>query len=84
MAAPQRGRQFVRESWKPGFLDTCAYLGYIQGERRWRDKNGMLFTWDAMHGEIECFTAQGKHTGAADSLTGVKIKPARKGRRIRV
>ena len=70
---------------KPGFLDTCDYLDYIQGERRWRSRvEPALYTWDFVHGEIEKFDFRGQHSGVLDALTGKRIKPARKGRRIRV
>ena len=69
---------------RPGFLDTCEYLGYVYGERRWRGKRGLIFTWDALQGEIEVFSAQGRHRGVLDARLGAEIKPARKGRRIRV
>ena len=70
---------------KPGFLDRCDYLGYIYGERRWRScHGGNLLTWDALHGEIEAFDPRGHHTGVLDAVTGERIKPMRKGRRIRV
>lgn len=68
-----------------GFLDTCDYLGYIYGERRWRDPEGdFIYTWDGLHGELEVYDARGHHLGAADPMTGERIKRARKGRRIRV
>jgi hypothetical protein len=70
---------------RPGFLDTCDYLGYIYGERRWRDPvQDLIYTWDALHGEIEAFTPRGRHTGVYHPLTGQQIKPAVKGRCIRV
>lgn len=70
---------------KRSFLDTCAYLGYVYGERRWRGTDDeFLYTWDALHGEIEVYNARGRHVGVADAVTGGRIKPARKGRRIRV
>ena len=70
---------------RPGFLDTCRYLGYIYGERRWRDPEGdLIYTWDNLHGEIEVYDARGHHLGAADAMTGERTKRARKGRRIRV
>jgi hypothetical protein len=70
---------------RPGFLDTCAYLGYVYGERRWRSsRGGLIYTWDSLHGEIETFNSRGDHLGVLDALTGVPIKPARKGRKIRV
>jgi len=70
---------------RPGFLDTCEFLGYIYGERRWRSQDGRyLFTWDALHGEVEVFDRRGRHAYVADAVTGVTTKPKRKGRRIRV
>lgn len=67
------------------FLDECELLGAFNGERRWRSADGRrLYTWDFLHGEIEVFNARGWHLGAADALTGVLFKPARKGRRINV
>ena len=69
---------------KPRFLDTCTYLGYIYGERRWRDEKGLLYTWDALHGEIEVFSPRGRHRGAIDAVDGASLKLAQKGRKIRV
>jgi len=69
---------------KPGFLDSCQYLGYIYGERRWRGQIGLIYTWDGLHGELEIVDPRGRHLGAADALTGFKTKTARKERRIRV
>ena len=70
---------------KPGFLDRCEYLGYIYGERRWYLRRlDAICTWDSLHGEIETFDRRGKHVGVLDPITGEEIKPARKGRRIRV
>ena len=70
---------------RPGFLDCCEYLGYMYGERRWRDPiSQRLLTWDGRHGEIEAFDHLGRHLGVLDAVTGEPVKPARKGRRIRV
>ena len=70
---------------RPGFLDTCDYLGYIYGQRRWRSPRGdLIYTWDSLHGEVEVFDARGEHRGVIDAVTGRPIKPARKGRRISV
>lgn len=70
---------------RPSFLDSCDYLGYLYGERRWRDPTGRrLLTWDALHGEIEAFDLRGHHVGVLDAVNGEDLKPARKGRRIRV
>jgi hypothetical protein len=70
---------------RPGFLDTCDHLGYISGERRWRDADGdLIYTWDALHGELEVYDLRGRHLGVADPVTGKRTKPALRGRRIRV
>lgn len=70
---------------KASFLDRCDHLGYIEGERRWRDrKAAVLYTWDDLRREIEIFNLRGRHLGVGDPMTGELIKPARKGRRIRV
>jgi hypothetical protein len=69
---------------RPSFLDGCASLGYVYGERRWRTPDGMILTWDGRHGEIEAFDRYGHHVSVLDPMTGVEIKPGRKGRRIRV
>ncbi len=69
----------------PGFLDSCEYLGYLYGERRWRSEDRQrLFTWDALHGELEGFNNRGTHVGVFDAVTGILIKPKRNGRSIRV
>jgi len=66
-------------------LDTCTYLGYIHGERRWSSRDGKhLLTWDSLHGEIEAYDMLGRHLGARDALTGRWIKDAVRGRRIDV
>lgn len=70
---------------RPGFLDTCQYLGYVHGERRWRSQDGRhLLTWDSLHGEVEVFTTRGTHIGTRDAITGQWIKDAVPGRRIDV
>ncbi len=70
---------------RPSFLDICEPLGYIYGERRWRDAAGRrLMTWDALHGEVEVFDLRGRHVGVIDVISGSPIKEARVGRRIRV
>ena len=69
----------------PSFLDQCELLGAFGGERRWRSADGKrLYTWDFLHGEIEVFNKRGRHLGAADAVTGVLIKPARRERHIDV
>lgn len=64
---------------KPSFLDRCEPLGYIYGERRWRDADGRILTWDGLHGEIEVFDKRGRHRGVIDPVTGENRKLALKG-----
>lgn len=69
----------------PSYLDGCDYLGYIRGDRRWRSKDGTrLYTWDALHGEIEVFNRRGRHIGVADPVAGDIIEGPINGRRIHV
>jgi len=44
----------------------------------------LLYTWDGLHGEVEVFNTRGEHQGVVDAVTGSPLKPARKGRKIRV
>ena len=76
------GRQpFLR----PGFLDTCEYLGYIHGARRWRSRDGKdLLAWDSLHGEIEVYNTRGEHRATKHAVSGLWIKHAVRGRRIDV
>jgi hypothetical protein len=80
--SPLFGASFPR---KPSWVLGIGRVSNTEGERRWRDKHAaVLYTWDDLHGEIEIFNLRGRHLGVGDPMTGVLIKPARKGRRIRV
>lgn len=69
----------------PGFLDSCHYLGYVRGQRRWRTTEGdLLLTWDSLHGEIEAYDRLGRHVGVRDVRSGERVKEAVRGRRIDV
>jgi len=70
---------------KPCFLDQLEPLGAFHGIRRWRNARGdRLYTWDALHGEIEVFDKRGYHLGALDAKDGRLIKGAVRGRTIDV
>lgn len=70
---------------KPSYLDKCFSMGFIYGEKRWRDaKFKRIYTWDSLHGEIEIFNNRGRHLGVLDPITGIQIKDAVRGRRIDV
>jgi hypothetical protein len=70
---------------KPSILDDLVSLGAIAGQKRWKSADGKrLYTWDSLHGEVEVFTARGKHLGAVDPVTGKLIKDAVPGRKIDV
>jgi hypothetical protein len=69
----------------PSILDDFEPLGFVSGSRRWRNEDGSrLYTWDALHGEIEVYNSRGKHLGALDPLTGELVKVAVRGRKINV
>ena len=69
----------------PSILDEFEYLGAPHGERRWHSDGGnRLYTWDALHGEVEVFNRRGKHLGSLDPITCDMIKPAVAGRTIDV
>ncbi|HDZ3341715.1 TPA: hypothetical protein RSU91_002265, partial [Staphylococcus aureus] len=42
------------------------------------------YEWDNTHKEIEVYNSKGKHIGVMDPLTGKMIKPAVKGRKIKL
>ena len=47
---------------KGSILEQFEYLGAFGGERRWRSHGGKrIYTWDALHGEVEVFN-QGVNT----------------------
>ncbi len=61
------------------------YVGAVNGEKRWRSPDRKrLFTWDALHGEVEVFDRRGHHLGALEPDAGEMLKPAVKGRTIDV
>lgn len=47
-------------------------------------KNKRYYEWDNTHREIEVYNHKGKHIGVMDPLTGQMIKPAVKGRKIKL
>lgn len=40
--------------------------------------------WDSLHGEVEVYSARGRHKGAKDAVLGTWVKNAVRGRRIDV
>ncbi|RSB46611.1 MULTISPECIES: colicin E3/pyocin S6 family cytotoxin [Brevundimonas] len=70
---------------QPSILDDLEELGFIEGSKRWRSFDGKrLYTWDALHGEVEVFNKRGRHLGVQDPQTGDFIKDAVPGRSIKV
>jgi hypothetical protein len=60
-------------------------IGAKGGQKRWRSVDGeRVYTWDALHGEIEVFNKQGRHLGSLNAVTGTLIKEAVRGRHIKV
>lgn len=69
---------------KQSYLDDCIPIGAINGQKRWKSKDGKrLYTWDSFHGEIEVFNFRGRHLGVLNP-EGIFIKEAVKGRKIDV
>lgn len=66
------------------FLEEAEHLGAFNGSKRWKNKkDGRIYTWDSLHGEIEVFNSRGRHLGVMD-CDGNMIKEAVKGRKIDV
>lgn len=67
----------------PSFVDQLEKMRTVDGQRRWRDENGLIYEYDGNHGgELEVYNKRGEHLGVADVHLGSIIKPARRGRRI--
>lgn len=70
---------------KGSLLEECECLGAFSSVKRWRSKDGQrLYTWDALHGEIEVFDKRGRHLGVIDPIHGNLIKDPVEGRHIDV
>jgi len=72
---------------KPCYLDNFEVWKTVGGQKVWRNEEGSrLYTWDAMHGEIEVFNEWGYHLGVIDAVSGelLKRKQAVKGRKINI
>jgi len=70
---------------KPSILDEFEFIGAVNGVKRWRSDGGKrIYTWDALHGEVEVFDRRGRHLGALDPINGTWVKEAVRGRRIDV
>ena len=55
------------------------------GEQRWRRPDrSRYYTWDRLHHDVEVWNKRGRHLGSANAVTGILIKPARKGYTIDV
>ena len=68
---------------KPSILDGFRVVGIEGGRKIFKDDSeGLFYSWDSMHGELEVFNKKGLHLGAACPQTGVIVKPPVKGRRI--
>lgn len=65
-----------------GFVENLMRVSH-EGERRWKDESGRIYTWDGLHGEFEVFNRRGWHLGAL-GVDGRATKEPVKGRRIDV
>lgn len=69
---------------KPSVFDGCRRVGIEAGRQVYKnEENNIYYTWDSMHGEVEVFDKNGRHLGAACPISGVLLKPAVRGRRIK-
>jgi putative cytotoxic protein len=67
---------------RSGFVASLQRISW-NGEVRWRDDVGRIYTWDRLHGEFEVYTPTGRHVGVLGE-EGQFLKPAVKGRCIDV
>lgn len=68
----------------PNLLDDLERLKR-RGPARWLDREEeLLFEYDALHGHVEGYNVRGRHIGVFDAVTGERIGPAIRGRRIDV
>jgi hypothetical protein len=69
---------------KDCFLETQERVRR-SGGRRWRSADGQrIWEWDYTHGHIEGYNSRGSHVGVFDAMTGERIGPAVRGRKIDV
>lgn len=68
----------------PSIFDRFRVVSVEDNRKVYKDDdNGLYYTWDTLHGEAEVFNKRGVHLGVVDPITGLAIKPAVKGRKIR-
>lgn len=54
----------VKPRPKPCYFDGFEVWKTVGGQKVWRNADGSrLYTWDALHGEIEVFNGRGRHLG---------------------
>ena len=69
---------------KPSVFDGCRRVGIEAGRQVYKnEEDNIYYTWDSLHGEVEVFDKNGRHLGAACPISGVLLKPAIRGRRIK-
>lgn len=69
----------------PSYLDGMRKLKVVGTRQVWVNSDTTrYFSWDSLHGEIECFNKRGRHLGAMNAVTGEFIKPADHGRTLDV
>jgi hypothetical protein len=70
---------------KPCYLDEFQVWKTVDGRKVWRNHDGdRLYTWDALHGEIEVYNKRGRHLGALNATNGEFIKEPVRGRKLNV
>jgi hypothetical protein len=69
----------VARASSPIWKSLHTYRGGIRTNGL-RGRARRFYTWDGAHNEIEVFDKNGRHLGAMDPVSGVMIKPPRRGR----
>ncbi|SDU68797.1 colicin E3/pyocin S6 family cytotoxin [Pseudomonas synxantha] len=94
-APPWRKRrdQFsgLREPWMGGkprpdpSIVSGFRVAYVEGGRKYYFDavEQRYYSWDSLHGEFEVFDRRGFHLGSVCPETGLALKPAVRGRRIK-
>ncbi|MCC2608001.1 colicin E3/pyocin S6 family cytotoxin [Planctobacterium marinum] len=68
---------------KRGYITALSKIGIESGRILFKDElEGIFFTWDSLHGELEVFNKRGIHLGTVNAETGLWTGKAVKGRRI--
>lgn len=69
---------------QPSQSSIWQELEPYRGKTKRNEKGDRYYEWDYTHGDIEMYNDRGEHLGSIDGITGEQIKPAIKGRKIKI